>query len=303
MSLLDGVLATERTEVWSGVTIKHGVSFADLHLWFASFLPGFCKLAADKGTDLATERKSWFPFGVVRGDSFAYLAVRPALDGAGIEFGGSGLRSAWRGCCCRDGRTDPGVGPPGPWRLSSHVRLLADRHRPSPDQREHGRAGEDARLGHDLLAVGGERRSWSGCLATLRSMYFRWDWLRPVVAAPYVPTLGPVHPGVLSAEFFDAVVGIADTGRFLPYDKGRRWAKTKDEQVIVEEIVHRPGLTMIPTVTRGRGLVKLYHYGESPPQLSNSPSGRTSGVPASAGPLVGSSGFTTPPRVQGRDCC
>jgi len=87
MSLLDGVLATERTEVWSGKTIKHGVSFADLHLWFAAFLPGFCKLAVDEGTDLAAERKSWFPFGVVRGDSFAYLAVRPALEGAGIEFG------------------------------------------------------------------------------------------------------------------------------------------------------------------------------------------------------------------------
>jgi hypothetical protein len=42
-------------------------------------------LAADEGTDLATERKSWFPFGVVRGDSFAYLAVRPALDGAKSE--------------------------------------------------------------------------------------------------------------------------------------------------------------------------------------------------------------------------
>ncbi|MEV0675952.1 methyltransferase, FxLD system [Actinosynnema sp. NPDC050436] len=87
MSLLDGVLATERTESWSGVTVKHGVSFADLHLWFAGFLPGFCKLAVDEGTDLAAERKSWFPFGVVRGDSFAYLAVRPALDGAGVEFG------------------------------------------------------------------------------------------------------------------------------------------------------------------------------------------------------------------------
>lgn len=87
MSLLDGVLATVRTETWSGVTVKHGVSFADLHLWFAGFLPGFCKLAADEGTDLAAERKSWFPFGVVRGNSFAYLAVRPALDGAGVEFG------------------------------------------------------------------------------------------------------------------------------------------------------------------------------------------------------------------------
>ncbi len=87
LSLLDGVMADERTEVWSGVTIKHGVSFADLHLWFAGFLTGFCKLAADEGADLAAERKSWFPFGVVRGDSFAYLAVRPALEGAGIEFG------------------------------------------------------------------------------------------------------------------------------------------------------------------------------------------------------------------------
>lgn len=87
MSLLDGVLATERTEVWSGVTIRHGVSFADLYLWFASFLPGFCKLAADEGTELATDRKSWFPFGAVRGNSFAYLAVRPTVEGGGVEFG------------------------------------------------------------------------------------------------------------------------------------------------------------------------------------------------------------------------
>lgn len=87
MSRLDGVLATDRAEVWSGVTIKHGVSFADLHLWFAWFLPGFCLLAVDEGTELAAERGSWFPFAVVRGSGFAYLAVRPALDGAGVEFG------------------------------------------------------------------------------------------------------------------------------------------------------------------------------------------------------------------------
>ncbi|WP_329427971.1 methyltransferase, FxLD system [Streptosporangium sp. NBC_01495] len=86
-SLLDGVLATERAAVWSGVTIEHGVSFADLHLWFACFLPGFCKLAVDEGTELAEERGKWFPFGVVRGDSFAYLAIRPALESAGVEFG------------------------------------------------------------------------------------------------------------------------------------------------------------------------------------------------------------------------
>jgi protein-L-isoaspartate(D-aspartate) O-methyltransferase len=86
-ALLDGVLASERSGVWSGVTIKHGVSFADLHLWFASFLPGFCRLAAEEGTDLAQERKTWFPFACVRDDSFAYLSVRPAMEGAGSEFG------------------------------------------------------------------------------------------------------------------------------------------------------------------------------------------------------------------------
>lgn len=87
MHLLDGVLATERTEVWSGVTIKHGVSFANLHLWFAAFLPGFCKLAVDEGTTMAAERNRWFPFGVVHDDSFAYLAVRPLPDDGGVEFG------------------------------------------------------------------------------------------------------------------------------------------------------------------------------------------------------------------------
>ncbi|KOV84804.1 methyltransferase [Nocardia sp. NRRL S-836] len=87
MSLLDGALATERAEVWSGVTIKHGVSFADLHLWLAAFLPGFCKIAADEGTDMAAERKGWFPFASVQHDSLAYLAVRPVPGGGAGEFG------------------------------------------------------------------------------------------------------------------------------------------------------------------------------------------------------------------------
>ncbi|MFC7731620.1 methyltransferase, FxLD system [Actinomadura keratinilytica] len=88
MHLLDGVLATGPVSVWSGVTIGHGISFADLHLWFAAFLSGFCRITADPDTALAAEMgKTWFPFGGVRGDSLAYLAVRPAMDGAGVEFG------------------------------------------------------------------------------------------------------------------------------------------------------------------------------------------------------------------------
>ncbi|GAB1819633.1 hypothetical protein HerbRD11066_27970 [Herbidospora sp. RD11066] len=86
--LLDGVLGTRRSEAWSGVTILNGVSFADLHLWFAGFLPGFCRMAAAEGTTLAAERKGWFPFAAVPpdlGDSFAYLAIRSAPEG--VEFG------------------------------------------------------------------------------------------------------------------------------------------------------------------------------------------------------------------------
>ena len=99
-------------------------------------------------------------------------------------------------------------------------------------------------------------------------MRFRWDWLSRVVPVPYVPALGPVQPKALSAELFNAVVDIADTDRFLPYDKDRRWSGKKDERVIVDEIVHEPGLTVISTFTRGRGLVKIHHYGDGPPRLS-----------------------------------
>ncbi|MGH3941213.1 MAG: GNAT family N-acetyltransferase [Pseudonocardiaceae bacterium] len=98
---------------------------------------------------------------------------------------------------------------------------------------------------------------------------FRWDWLCPVTPVPYVPTLGPVRPAALSAELFDAVVGNAGTDRFLPYDKDRRWSSTKDERVIVEEVIHQPGLTVIPTLsTRGHSLVKIHHYGTGTPTRS-----------------------------------
>ena len=87
-----------------------------------------------------------------------------------------------------------------------------------------------------------------------------------MVTVPYVPTLGPVGPRALSEEVFNAVVDVADTGRFLPYDKDRRWSSTKDERIIVDEIIHEPGRTVIPTLsTRGRGLVKVYCYGDSTP--------------------------------------
>ncbi|MFD4232813.1 GNAT family N-acetyltransferase [Streptomyces sp. NPDC058542] len=93
-------------------------------------------------------------------------------------------------------------------------------------------------------------------------MFFRWDWLRPQLTAPIVPTLGPVHPDALSVGIFEDILRAADTGDFLPYDKDRRWGGEKDEKVLREDVVHQPEHTLIPTLARrGRGTVKVFAYG------------------------------------------
>ncbi|MET8980874.1 GNAT family N-acetyltransferase [Streptomyces sp. NPDC004539] len=45
-------------------------------------------------------------------------------------------------------------------------------------------------------------------------MFFRWDWLRPVLTAPIMPTLGPVHPHALTVDLFE------DTLRAAVVDRG-----------------------------------------------------------------------------------
>ncbi|MER5735022.1 MULTISPECIES: GNAT family N-acetyltransferase [unclassified Streptomyces] len=93
-------------------------------------------------------------------------------------------------------------------------------------------------------------------------MFFRWDWLRPVLTAPIVPTLGPVHPDALSVGLFEDVLRAAETGDFLPYDKDRRWGGEKDEKVLREDVVHQREHTLIPTLSRrGRGSAKVFAYG------------------------------------------
>lgn len=86
--VLDGALASGPVTAWSGLRIGNAVSFADLHLWLAAFLPGFCRVAASEGTALAAEGvcKGWFPYGGVHGDSFSCLALRQT-GGAQSEFG------------------------------------------------------------------------------------------------------------------------------------------------------------------------------------------------------------------------
>ncbi|MEW2095176.1 GNAT family N-acetyltransferase [Streptomyces sp. NPDC012485] len=94
-------------------------------------------------------------------------------------------------------------------------------------------------------------------------MLFRWDWLRPVLTAPVVPTLGPVHPHALTVDLFEAtLVAAAAERHFLPYDKDRRWGTEKQEAVLADDVVHHPDRTLIPTLlTRGGGAVKVFAYG------------------------------------------
>ncbi|MFE4331547.1 GNAT family N-acetyltransferase [Streptomyces sp. NPDC056831] len=93
-------------------------------------------------------------------------------------------------------------------------------------------------------------------------MFFRWEWLLPVLTAPIVPTLGPIHPDALTADLFEDTLQAAATGDFLPYDKDRRWGGEKNEKVLREDVVHQPEHTLIPTLTRrGRGTVKVFAYG------------------------------------------
>ncbi|QKW32821.1 GNAT family N-acetyltransferase [Actinomadura sp. NAK00032] len=76
-------------------------------------------------------------------------------------------------------------------------------------------------------------------------------------------------PETVGADLFNAVLDVAHTGRFLPFDKDRRWTSTKDERVLVGDIVHTPAETIVPALsTRGGGLVKVYYYSASEPGLS-----------------------------------
>ncbi len=86
---------------------------------------------------------------------------------------------------------------------------------------------------------------------------------------PYVPTIGPLHPGDPVPDLLEAVVEIAGTGQFLPHDKDRRWSSTKTEHILVDAIEHTQRQTLLPTlVQRGAGTVKVHVYGAEPDSLT-----------------------------------
>jgi protein-L-isoaspartate(D-aspartate) O-methyltransferase len=89
---LDGVLATPRVAVWSGITVGHMESFEMLQFWLATSMPGFGLFAvdADQDDDLVDPGNRLFNLAAVDGDSFAYLISRPAGQRR-AEFGAHGF--------------------------------------------------------------------------------------------------------------------------------------------------------------------------------------------------------------------
>ena len=89
--------------------------------------------------------------------------------------------------------------------------------------------------------------------SSLPVMRLRADWLSRVLTVPYVPILGPAHPDQFTAEMFTDVFAdiltASRTGTALPFDKDRRWSPRKTDTVLVDEIVHRPDHTIIPTLS------------------------------------------------------
>jgi len=138
-------------------------------------------------------------------------------------------------------------------------------------------------------------------------MFFRWDWLRPVLTAPIVPTLGPVHPHTLTVDLFEDALRAAVVDRaFLHYDKDRRWSGEKDETVLRGDVVHRPDRTLIPTLSRrGRGAVKVFAYGHDGDVVDEAAelAGKLGSVHGAARvrvvrPLGPETGFTRGTRIQ-----
>jgi len=97
---LAGVLTTERSEVWTGVTIQQGELTTDPYLWLST-TPGLCWLKASKeAVDRGLVAGGWILSipALASGASLAYRAgMRPVdAEGTALEFGayGHGPRGA-----------------------------------------------------------------------------------------------------------------------------------------------------------------------------------------------------------------
>jgi protein-L-isoaspartate(D-aspartate) O-methyltransferase len=85
----DGITGSSPLVTWSGLTVPHATSFADLYLWLGGSGPGFCKVATGEGARLPADPEppgTRFPVGIAAEGSLACLVSR-RLPSADYEFG------------------------------------------------------------------------------------------------------------------------------------------------------------------------------------------------------------------------
>lgn len=86
------LMAGPPVELWSGVSFPHRTSWADMYVYFACYLTGFCRLSTPGGDGYPAAKSAGLPYAVARAGALAYLTFRP-LDNPdeGVEFGARGF--------------------------------------------------------------------------------------------------------------------------------------------------------------------------------------------------------------------
>jgi protein-L-isoaspartate(D-aspartate) O-methyltransferase len=87
---LNGVLRAPPVSEWSGVLMHREEPLADLDLWLASTLPGYCVLRAERSAlkkKLVSPVPRWGASAMTTDGTVAYLTARPAPDPDFVELG------------------------------------------------------------------------------------------------------------------------------------------------------------------------------------------------------------------------
>ncbi|WP_433159124.1 methyltransferase, FxLD system [Kribbella sp. CA-247076] len=74
----DGLLQQPHLQAWSGMVMNREEPLADLNLWLAATLPGFCILGADRSVQAVAPTPRWGAAAAVTADSVAYVTSCPA---------------------------------------------------------------------------------------------------------------------------------------------------------------------------------------------------------------------------------
>ncbi|MEA1937469.1 MAG: GNAT family N-acetyltransferase [Patescibacteria group bacterium] len=82
----------------------------------------------------------------------------------------------------------------------------------------------------------------------------------------YLPVLGPVYTSSNPVQkLLSAVLNNSQTDSFLPYDKNKRWHKSKTERILLKEIICDDKELYIPVEDIFKNALKVFYYSNTSP--------------------------------------